>query len=338
MLVRHQFSYAGKNLMGPLLLSFLLWQAAQSPTARAKALLDAGKIEEAKAALAGSGADTPETFYLRGLISYRKRDYAGAVQSLKHSVEGVPESSPWHKDAVQMLGLSEYLSGHIAAAIPWLEKARAAGSHNNELFYMLGNSYLQARQLEKARAAFAGMFGVPADSPAAHLLTAQMMLRHEFESDAQTELERALAGDPKLPEAHYLLGEIAIYQTQLDRAIEELSQEISINPNFAMAYYRLGDAYTRREDWNRAIPPLQKAVWLNPTYSGPYILLGKAYLKKGSLADAEGMLRRAVQMDPQNSAAHYLLGETLIRSGQPEEGKKMLRRSQELRNEAGNTG
>ena len=321
-------------MSGVLLICLLLAQAPDSAAARAKALIEAGKLQEARAALAGADAASPEIAYLRGLVSYRLHDYAEAAKALKIAAPAIPETSPRYVETVRMIGRCEYLAGHIAAAIPWLEKARASGVQSNELFYVLGNSYLHAQQIEKARAAFAAMFGVPADSGAAHLLTARMMLRQELEDDAQRESEQALARDPKLPGAHFILGEIAIYRAQTDRAIDELNREIALNPNYAMAYYRLGDAYTRREDWDRAIPPLQRAVWLDPTYSGPYILLGKALWKTGDLPGAERMLRRALQMDPGNSSAHYLLGRTLIQSGRAEEGKKLLRRSEELKQES----
>ncbi|HTT65069.1 MAG TPA: tetratricopeptide repeat protein [Bryobacteraceae bacterium] len=279
---------------------------------------------------AGSGRPAPSPAYAQGLESYRRRDYAAAAKSLAEAVPQMPASSPQYREALQVVGRSEYLAGHIPAAIPWLEKARAAGARNNELFFMLGNCYLQARQVAKARAEFAGLYGVPDASAAARLFTAHMLMRLEFEDDAEAELEAALRLDPKLPETHYMLGEIAIYRAQIDRAVDELKHEIALNPAFARAFYRLGDAYTRREDWEHAVPPLQRAVWLDPTYSGPYILLGKAYLKKGDLTEAEHMLRRALQMDPRNASAHYLLGRTLIQSGHAEEGRKLLERWKEL--------
>ncbi len=252
--------------------------------------------------------------------------------------EETPATAP---DADFLRGRAEYLAGHMAAAIPVLEKARekarVAGSPNIELLYMLGNSYLQSRNIQKGRVAFAGLFGVSPDSGAAHLFTAQMLMRQEFEDDAETELQEALAREPKLPEANFILGEIAIYRAQIDSAIEKLSKEISLNPDFAMAYYRLGDAYTRRGEWGHCIPALQRAIWLNPTYSGPYILLGKAYFQTADWPDAERMLRRALQMDPRNSSAHYFLGRTLIQTGRAEEGKKLLQRSLELKRESGQT-
>ncbi|MGA3039374.1 MAG: tetratricopeptide repeat protein [Bryobacteraceae bacterium] len=278
-------------------------------------------------------AVSPNPAYLRGLASYRRRDYATAAKALKEALPALPENSPQYRDALQMIGRGEYLAGHIPEAIPWLEKARAAGVRNNELFFVLGNSYLQAQQVPKGRAALAELYGVPAESGAARLVTAHLLMQLELEDEAQSELEAALAREPKLPQAHYMLGEIAIYRAQLERAVDELNREIAIDPGFAMAYYRLGDAYTRREDWEHAVPPLQRAVWLDPTYSGPYILLGKTYLKQGDLPEAERMLRRALKMDPRNASAHYLLGRTLIQSGHAEEGKKLLREWEDLKKE-----
>lgn len=319
--------------MLPTLVSLvLLLFESQSPVERAKALIEAGKLTEARAAIAGLNPSLPEVAYLDGLMHYRARQYPAAIESLTRATKA-PESSAIYRESVQMLGLSFYLSGRLKDAIPWLEKAAESGARGPDVFYMLGNSYIQAVEPDKARGAFARMFDVSPDSAAAHLLTARMMVRQEFEDHAEKEAARALEIDPKIAGAHFLLGELAIFRAQLDRAIAELRAEIALNPDSGAAYYRLGDAYTRREDWPSAIPLLQKSIWLNPNFSGPYILLGKSYLKTGDLPNAEGMLRRAVQMDPQNSSAHYLLGQTLVQSGRTEGGRKLMQRSQTLRND-----
>jgi tetratricopeptide (TPR) repeat protein len=270
-----------------------------------------------------------------GVEFYRQRQFAKTIESLERAVATEKPGTPEYRESAVILGQSYYLTARMPEAAAWLQKAVNDGVHSNEVFYMLGNCYIQQRDPAKSRAAFAAMFSVPFDSAAAHLLTAQFMVRQEFEEFAQKELALAVELDPKIPQAHYLLGMMAIFRNELDKGIEEMRQEISINPGFAMAHYRLGDAYTRREDWDAAIPPLQRAVWLNPDYSGPYMLLGKAYFKKKDLGSAEGMLRRAIKMDPANYQAHYMLGQVLIEAGKTEEGRKMLEESQKLRDPAG---
>jgi len=251
-----------------VVLLLLLLLQTQTPLENARALVDAGKLKEARALLSSVDPAQPEAAYLAGVLHYRAHEYAAAIESLKRAVEA-PPATRTYKEAVQMLGLNYYLSGDLKDAIPWLEKAADTGASGPDVFYMLGNSYIQSVEPDKARKAFARMFEVAPDSAAAHLLTAQMMIRQEFEDAAEKEAQRALQIDPKIPEAHFLLGEMAIFRAQLDQAITELRAEIAINPNFGMAYYRLGDAYTRREEWDTAIPLLQKSIWLNPSFSGP---------------------------------------------------------------------
>jgi tetratricopeptide (TPR) repeat protein len=267
----------------------------------------------------------------KALDLYRQKQYARAAELLHQAVAIEPKDGREYRESVLLLAQSYYLSGKLDQALPWLEEAAQLGINSIEVRYMLGNTFIQTHQPDKAVTAFAAMFAVPAESAAAHLLTAQLMIKQEFEDDAQKELDKALQINPRLPEAHYLLGEIAIFRSRIDVAIDELTREIGLNPNFAMAYYKLGDAYTRREQWDLSIPHLQRSIWLNPNYSGPYILLGKAYWKRGNLTNAEGMLRQALVLDPQNSSAHYILGQTLVQAGRTQEGKQMLEKSQQLK-------
>ncbi|MGA2136140.1 MAG: tetratricopeptide repeat protein [Bryobacteraceae bacterium] len=327
---------AGYYRLGEILLREKAWDDAIAALQRAIWLnpnhngpyLSIGKAYLAQ----GDAADAAAA--ARHALDMNPRDPA-ALQ-LMEQARAAPAGRPKEPaDPGFLRGRTEYVAGHIAAAVPLLEKARAAGVDNNELFFMLGNIYLQSHQIPKARAAFGELFAVAPESGAARLFTAQMLMRAELEDEAQVELEAAVAHEPNLPQAHYMLGELAIYRAQIDKAASELSREIALNPDFALAYYRLGDAYTHREDWEHAVPPLQRAIWLNPTYSGPYILLGKAYFKMGDLTEAERLLRRALQMDPRNASAHYLLGRTLIQAGHADEGKRLLKEWEELREKPG---
>jgi len=92
---------------------------------------------------------------------------------------------------------------------------------------MLGNCYSQAGQIAKAVTVFAAMFGVPEHSAAAHLLTAQMMVRRELNAEAEKALNRALALDPGIPGAHYLLGILAVFRGETESGVQELKKEIA---------------------------------------------------------------------------------------------------------------
>lgn len=322
-------------MAGILCLALALQDGVSQDTPRSltdvKRLVDAGKLSEAGAILNELAVSSAEALHLRGVVFYRLRDFPRAIEAFVQSSAKETPGSPELKESLVLLGQSYFQSAKVPEAIAALEKAVAAGVRGNEVYYMLAMGHIQTGDAEKARRAVASLFVVEPESAAASLLSAQLMIRHEFEQAAVKELHRALRLDPAIPGAHYMLGQIAIFRGDIDLGIQELRQELSVNPNSSLAYYKMGDAFTRREEWDRAISFLQRAVWLNPDFSGPYILLGKAYLKKKDYADAEGMLRQAIRFDPQNYSAHYLLGQTLMESGKTEEGRRMLERSRQLR-------
>jgi tetratricopeptide (TPR) repeat protein len=315
------------------------YAVAQPPDTEKRALFNAKRYDEViqkLSALPADKRDFRETAYLLGMSLYYKREYQRAIPNLQAVIRAgneAPADSPFLREyfeCQQALGLSHYLLGQMAEAIPYLEQTVIRFPNNNELVYALGMACIQTRQPEKARAAFSRMFRVAPDSAGAHLLTAQMMIRVEMEELAETELKRALDKDPRLPQANYLLGQNAIYKSRYDEGIALLEKELALNPNNAMAYYRIGDALTRQLKWDEAIVQLQKSIWLNPFYSGPYILLGKSYLKKKQLANAEGMLKRAIQFDPNNKSAHYLLGQVYQQSGRVEDSKREFALAEKL--------
>jgi superkiller protein 3 len=302
--------------------------------AQAQKLLEEAKADEAIRILRGAdnaASSEPEIAYLLGVAYHLKGDYVRAVEQLSAAVKRIPQKDAKYRNAIQILGLSHYVLGHPAEAIPYLEETSQLLPDSAEVAYALGSCYLQTRNRDKSREVFARMFKVPASSASAYLINAQMMMRQQFEVLAEQELQKALALDPKLPQINFLLAEIAIYNAQIDRGIALLQKEIEINPTFAMAFYWLGEAYTRKLAWDEAVGPLQKSIWLNPYFSGPYIVLGKVYLKKGDLQNAEGMLRRATQMDPNNFSAHHLLAQVLQRANRTEEAKREFDTAEKLR-------
>lgn len=287
----------------------------------ARGMIASGKAAAAIPKLQAMG-EAPGVKQLLGVAYYNANQHVRAIEQLSAVLEKLPKDSAAWRESVQLLGLSHFILGHMAEAVPLLEQTRAWLPNNNELTYALGMAAIQTRQPDKAREAFGRMFRVPADSASAHLLTAQMMVRVEMEEFAETELKKALEKDPRLPQANYLLGQNAIYKGRYEEGIALMEKELAVNPGNANAHYKIGDALTRQLKYDEAIAALQRSVWLNPYYSGPFILLGKCYLKKRELANAEGMLRRAIQFDPNNKSAHYMLAQVYQQGGREEEAKR----------------
>jgi len=307
----------------------------QTPTpapefAEAKHLLQLGKFDDAIALLRDLEQKQPATKGLAhqlGAAYYRKGDYANAITSLKKALE----ENAGDNEAVQLLGLSYYLSQRPTEAIPELERVQTwYASANVDAAYILGICYIQTKDYPKARAAFAKMFDVPADSASSYLFTARMLLRQDFGAIAEEYGRKAIALDPKLPLAHQLLGELYLYESKIDDAIAEFKKELEINPGYAAGYYKLADAYSRVQKFDEAERLLQRSVWLDPTATGPYILLGKVLEKKGEAQLAVRALQRALVMEPNNPVPHHLLGQAYRDLGKNEDAERELKIAADL--------
>ena len=323
-----------------LIVSNLIWAQSSSPASptpasdftTAQKLLQQGKYDDAIAQLLEIKFKNPGlrgVAHELGAANYAKGDYIKAADFLRQAIDEDPKDN----EAIQLLGLSYYLSGRPADAIPNLEKVQLWFPRANvNAAYILGMCYMQTHDYEKARKAFARMYDVPQDSAASYLFTARMLLRQEFGPVAEEYAQKAVAIDPKLPHAHFLLGELHMFKSRIPEAIAEFNKELAINPGDAATYYKLGDAYSRVQKYEEAEQVLQRSIWLDATSTGPYILMGKVLAKKGEGQLAVRALQHALSMDPNNSVAHHLLGQTYRDLGRSEDAEKELKLAEQLTN------
>jgi tetratricopeptide (TPR) repeat protein len=312
-------------------------EAASPDYAQVRRLSQEGKHDEALAQLRELQTKNPNLKAIDhefGVIYYKKGDYQQSMISLKKALE----SDPADREATQLLGLSYYLTGHAAEAIPYLEKVQTWFPRSNvDASYILGTCYIQAKDYDRARHAFATMFSVAPDSSAAYLFTARMLLRQEYDPVAEQYAQKAVALDPRLPLAHFLLGELFLYKSRIEEGIAEFQKELVVNPGHAATYYKLADAYTRIQKWEDAEQLLQRSIWLDATSTGPYILMGKVLLKKGEVELAARTLQHAATMDPNNSITHHLLGQAYRELGRQEDAQRELREAERLHSSSDNS-
>jgi len=289
-----------------------------------------GRLDDAIAELESLEATAPNTKGLDlelGTAYYKKSDYVKAIGFLKTAVVADPNNS----EATQLLGLSYYLNGYPAQAIPLLEKVQTWFPRANvDASYILGICYIQTKDYPHARAAFAKMFDVGPDSASSYLFTARMLFRQEFDPIAEEYAQKAVTLDPKLPLAHFLLGELYLFKSKVPEAIAEFQKELAINPAHAATYYKLADAYSRVQKYDDAERLLQRSIWLDSTSTGPYILMGKVLEKKGEFELAVRALQRAAAMDPNNPTTHHLLGQAYRDMGKKEESENELKLAEQL--------
>jgi tetratricopeptide (TPR) repeat protein len=298
--------------------------------AKARQLTSQGKYDEAISELQELSVSNPTlkgVAHELGIAYYKKSDYVHATEQFQKALQQQPDDN----EATQLLGLSYYLSGKPTQAIPLLEKVQTWYPRANvDAAYILGQCYIQTKDYERARYAFARMFDLQPDSAESYLVAGRMLFRQEFVPIALEYTQKAAKLDPKLPLAHFLLGEIHVFKSQVPEAIADFQEELKINPGDAAAYYKLADAYSRIQKFDESERLLQRSIWLDPTSTGPYILMGKVLEKKGEPELAVRALQRAAAMDPNNPVTHHLLGQAYRDLGHTEDAERELKLANEL--------
>jgi tetratricopeptide (TPR) repeat protein len=304
--------------------------SADSVFSTPRRLLQQGKNSEALAQLQQMAAANPGMKGLSheiGIAYYKSGEYLKAIDSFKKATQEDPED----KEAIQLLGLSNYLAGRPAEAVPLLEKVQGWYPRANvDGSYILGVCYIQTKDYPQARKAFARMFEVPPDSAAAYLFTARVLLRQEFDPIAEEYAQKAINIDPKLPLAHFFLGELHLYKSKIPEAVADFQAELALNPGHAPTYYKLADAFSRIQKFDEAERLLQRSIWLDSTSTGPYILLGKVLEKKGEAELAVRTLQHALSMDPNNPVTHHLLGQAYQDMGKTQDAERERKLAQQL--------
>jgi tetratricopeptide (TPR) repeat protein len=297
---------------------------------RLRQMIDRGQTADALEQLDAMAVQQPAPAgvnRLRGLALYSQNQFVEADTAFAIALK----QDPHDQESIQLRGLTLFRLGRPADAIPLLESAHElTGQTRVDPNYVLALCYIDTGQYDSARRAFALQYGFPADSAAAYLLAARMLMRREYLPVARQFGAKALELDPQLPLAHALLGEIALAGEHLDEAIGEFEKERVRNPLDGGIYDRLGDAYTRAADYTKALQSLQRALLLEPNSTGPYILLGKVLLKRQDPAGALMYLERAERMDSGNYITHSLLGQAYRSLGRTEDASRETQISQKI--------
>jgi tetratricopeptide (TPR) repeat protein len=195
--------------------------------------------------------------------------------------------------------------------------------------YELAVADLNLGDAEGARKVFAEMLSSFGDTAALHMYFGQAYGNSDFQSDAVSEFEKAIAKDPRLPQVHYSLA-VAYLATagdsKLAQAEAELRKEIAISPKEAAAYAALGHLLAThgqgQNDQTEAEADLKKAAELDPANPDGLLYLGQFYADQKHVAEAETALRKSIALTTdvsrnsfQVQKAHYLLARLLMQDG-----------------------
>jgi tetratricopeptide (TPR) repeat protein len=173
---------------------------------------------------------------------------------------------------------------------------------------ILGNVYLNEKEISKAEQSFAECIRIAPDSPAGYYHKSRALLADGRKKEALGQLEKALAIQPDFLEALHLIVGVHLDQKDPKRAIERVEAQIKISPDNPFFYDLLGRLYESNKDVAKAEKNYQKAIEIDPNIAGFYVSLGNFYVLQNMAGKAIEKYNLAIQKDSTSISAYMSLG------------------------------
>ena len=267
-----------------------LCQTTADPLAHARALLDAGRIQEAESALRNEIAASPSSADAHFLLGYALFREQKATDSLAEFTAGAKYRRP-RADELKVVAGDYVMLGDYGDAEKWFSQVVSETPNDADAWYLLGRTKYN---------------------------------ENEFAA-AVSDFEHALALRPKYVEAVNNIG--LAWKELNNRAKAQAAFQSAIDwqgnaPSDAQPFLNLGALLAETHDYDRAVALLTRALSLAPQNPSAHEELGKVYLSMNQLPAAQSEFEQAIALAPETSSLHYKLGQVLRKEGQAERAQK----------------
>jgi predicted O-linked N-acetylglucosamine transferase (SPINDLY family) len=252
------------------------FQNARLKKRHAKELQDAaGKLSQAIA------------LHQRGLISNAQSLYRQILQAV-----------PDHFDALYLLAVSEFQSGHHEEAVRLLDRAltvepRSAAAHSTR-----GAALNELRRFDEALASCdRALASAPDDADALNIRGNALIGLSRFE-DAAASYQRAIALKPSFVGAINNCGNALRQLGRLDEALAAFDRAIAIDSRYADAFGNRGNVLKDLGRYDGALADYERAVAIRPQYAEAHSNRGIILLELNRPEEALTSFDRAIAIKP----------------------------------------
>ena len=290
------------------------------------------QFSEAFAAYGAAGATLASKRLLSELFMSDARDrvkegdLAGATKDFRTAtlLVPLPGTDPGEEvaSAIAMAKVTE--AKQLAAAgrgteeISLLKQAVALDPKNEPAYRALAQAYDSTHEYDKSIIAMQGALKVSPSVSNMIDLANNLRLNRDYPA-AISQLNQAIAANPRSEWAHRILGLVFLNSGDSARALSEFNAAIAISPT-QYALYEQAGIYKSRKDFTRALEALKKAETIDPNYVDAYQDAGQIY--HDDLADFEAAYRElavAHGLAPNNVGLQADFAEACLTSGRFQE-------------------
>ncbi len=189
----------------------------------------------------------------------------------------------------------------------WMDVVQKKPS-NARGYQNLGNAFLEARQIELAKANYQRAKELAPSNAESHYNLGVWHMNHGYPDEAIANFDRALLIMPDKFEAAYNRALLLSRLGRLDESITGYKNAIRISPKAAVAHLNLGNNFFSQDRLDEAIEMYEATLRLNPKLSDAYQNLGAVLARKGEYTLAIDWLEKAVKIAPGKPDAYNNLG------------------------------
>lgn len=293
--------------------------------------LEAGDTQAARKrllAILKVSTDHPEALLRLAQVESREGRPSEAVRWLKRARPGQPNAL-----APLLYLVERYLQmGDAKHALAVARELENAYPDNLGVLDALGQAYLAAGQVDKARATFSQMTrSAIFDSTALTRIAEQQMRIGAFE-DAGFALKKALLARPDHLPAQLAMVDLDLAAGRPDAALQRARTLRGAHPALAASARALGQVYMARKQYAEAIAEFKAALAREPG-AVHTLALFQAYIAAGQHQAGIDLIRAWLRAHPQDGAAHAALAEAYLHAGALSEARAAYEAALRIRGE-----
>lgn len=252
---------------------------ARALLGRAQVLLRRGDIAAAIPLLeqASNHPTARKAALARLAEAYQRTSQTDLAERARQQAAETPPDPPWSDPKIVKI------SGYQVSRRARLQQATAL---------------LQSDRIDEGIGALKRLLRDHPDFIEAQLALARAWILVQDFTQAEADLQKVLARDPRHPDACVLAGGLALTRGEIDQAERMYRQTLEVRPTDSVAWYNIADCRLRQNDRPAAIEALSQAVRFRPGFVGAHLRLAELFLDTQQHDRARYHLEAAAKIEP----------------------------------------
>ena len=250
----------------------------------------------------------------------------GRLAEAEAIYQQILQIEPGNPDALHLLGLIAYQTGHLQPAVELIGKAISV-LPSGSMYYNLGNALKAQGNLDAAAESYKNALSLQAQDSETRCNLGNVLQTQGKLDEAVEQYQYALAAKPDLVEAHIELGNTHKTQGKLEAAVANYRQAVSLRPGDALALNALGLVLQAQGKLEAAIESYQKALSCRPDLFEPQHNLAVVLQVQGKLDAAIASYQKAILIKPDSEGSLHGLALSLLAKGETAKAFDVCKRS-----------